>query len=53
VLVGLLLGFSFFVYQNPAVYVMVVALLALLIVLLEKFLVMRISMKLARLEFRG
>jgi hypothetical protein len=53
VLVGLLLGFSFFVYQNTAVYIMVVALLALLSILLEKFLVMRISRKLARLEFRG
>jgi hypothetical protein len=53
VLVGLLLGFSFFVYQNTAVYIVVVALLVVLTMLLEKFLVMRISRKLSRLEFRG
>ena len=53
VLVGLLLGFSFFVYQNTGVYVVVVALLALLTMLLEKLLVRRVSRKLARLEFRG
>ena len=53
VLVGLLLGFSFFVYQNTAVYIVVVALLVFLTMLLEKFLVMRISRKLSRLEFRG
>ena len=53
VLVGLLLGFSFFVYQNTAVYIVVVALLVFLTMLLEKFLVLRISRKLSRLEFRG
>jgi hypothetical protein len=53
VLIGLLLGFSFFVYKNTLVYVFVVLLLVLLSLLLEKFLVTRISRKLARLEFRG
>jgi hypothetical protein len=53
VLVGLLLGFSFFVYQNTGVYIAVVALLAFLTMLLEKLLVRRVSRKLARLEFRG
>ena len=53
VLVGLLLGFSFFVYRNTIVYIVVVALLGLLSMLLEKFLVLRISRKLSRLEFRG
>jgi ABC-2 type transport system permease protein len=53
VLIGLLLGFSFFVYKNTGVYIVVVTLLALLIMLLEKLLVRRISRKLTRLEFRG
>lgn len=53
VLVGLLLGFSFFVYQNTIVYLIVVVLLILIAMLLERFLVLRISRKLSRLEFRG
>ncbi|MCX6132926.1 MAG: hypothetical protein NTU47_03840 [Ignavibacteriales bacterium] len=53
VLVGLLLGFSFFVYQNTVVYIAVVSLLIFLTMLLEKFLVLRITRKLSRLEFRG
>ncbi len=53
VLIGLLLGFSFFVYKNTGVYVLVVTLLGLFTLLLEKLLVRRISRKLARLEFRG
>lgn len=53
VLVGLLLGFSFFVYQNTAVYIVVVALLMLFAMLLEKLLVRRVSRKLSQLEFRG
>jgi len=53
VLVGLLLGFSFFVYKNTGVYIVVMSLLALFAMLLERLLVRRVSMKLGRLEFRG
>jgi len=52
-LIGLLLGFSFFVYQNTVVYVVSVVAMALLTLLMERLLVLRISRKLARLEFRG
>jgi len=53
VLIMLLLGFSFFVYKNMGIYIIVVTLLVLFTMLLEKLLVKRISRKLARLEFRG
>ncbi|HTY37137.1 MAG TPA: hypothetical protein VMH23_08485 [Bacteroidota bacterium] len=53
ILIGLLLGFSFFVYRNTAVYLLVVASLAVVSMLLEKFLVRRISTRLATIEFRG
>jgi hypothetical protein len=53
VLIGLLLGFSFFVYQNTGVYIASVVSMALLLLLMERLLVLRISRKLARLEFRG
>jgi hypothetical protein len=52
-LIGLLLGFSFFVYQNTVVYVASVAAMGLLTLLMERLLVLRVSRKLARLEFRG
>jgi hypothetical protein len=52
-LIGLLLGFSFFVYQNTVVYIASVVAMALLTLLMERLLVLRISRKLARLEFRG
>lgn len=52
-LIGLLLGFSFFVYRNTVVYIASVVAIGLLTMLLERLLVLRISRKLARLEFRG
>jgi ABC-2 type transport system permease protein len=53
ILAGLLLGFSYFVYRNPLAYSLAVTTLALIAIMLERFLVRRISNKLSRLEFRG
>jgi hypothetical protein len=53
VMIGVLLLFSFFVYRDPLVYVVSVAVLSLTIVILEKYLLLRVSRKLRRLEFLG
>jgi ABC-2 type transport system permease protein len=52
-MIGVLLIFSFFVYRDPVVYVISVAVLSLTIVLLEKYLLLRVSRRLGRLEFLG
>jgi hypothetical protein len=52
-MIGVLLLFSFFVYRDPFVYVGSVIVLWLTIFILEKVLLLRVSRKLARLEFLG
>ncbi len=52
-MVGVLLLFSFFLYQDPLVYLASVLALSLMTILMERFLLLRISRKLARLEFLG
>lgn len=52
-MIGVLLLFSFIVYRDPVVYIVSVAVLSLAIYILEKYLLLRVSRKLGRLEFHG